>query len=88
MKKIIVICALVCLALSMTGCRNAGKYVDDAARYVDDVLSGRKSVKVKMKRAPQQHTCRVCSGSGRVYDAYGYAYTCSNCDGDGKVLIQ
>lgn len=83
MKKIIAICALLCMALSMTGCRNAGKYVDD---YVDDVLRGRKSF--KMKKAPQQQTCRTCNGSGRVYDVYGNVYTCSNCEGDGKVWIQ
>lgn len=86
MKKIVTILFVLCIALGATSCRNAGKYVDDAARYVDDVVRGKKTV--KMKRAPQQQTCRTCNGSGRVYDAYGYAYTCSNCDGDGKVWIQ
>ena len=86
MKKILTILFLVCIALGATGCRNASKYVDDAARYVDDVVRGKKTV--KMKRPPKQHTCKTCNWSGRVYDMYGYSYTCSNCDGDGKVWIQ
>lgn len=76
-KNIILILSLVCISFTLLSCRNVGK-------YADDVINGRKSIKIK--RAPKQKQCGTCHGSGNVY-IYGNWYECSNCGGDGKVWI-
>ena len=68
-------------------CRQASKYVDD---YADDAyryIKNKKSINTP-KRIPKEKNCSSCHGSGRIYDAYGYVYECTNCGGDGKVWIE
>ena len=77
-KRILMMTLLVTSVICIsTSCRNAGK-------YADDIISGRKNIKIK--RPPKQKVCSDCHGSGSVY-IYGNWYECSNCDGDGKVWI-
>lgn len=86
-KRILIMTLLVMSIMCIsTSCRNAGKYADDVFKYAYDVISGRKSIKPKPKRAPKKKDCGNCNGSGRVY-IYGNWYECSNCNGDGKVWI-
>lgn len=76
--------SIICM---LGSCRQASKYADDAIKYVDDyaddVIKGKKNLGIK--KAPREKICNSCHGSGRVYDAYGFIYQCSNCGGDGKV---
>lgn len=68
-------------------CRQASKYVDDVC---DDIINFIKirPPRPKIRDIPQEKDCSSCHGNGRIYDAYGYGYECTNCGGDGKVWIE
>lgn len=83
--KFLLLTAFVGSSLCLTtGCGNASRYADDVWRAVDDKIDD--GIRIKPpKKMPKEKTCGTCRGTGYVYDAYGYRYECSNCDGDGKV---
>ncbi len=71
-------------ALSLcTGCKYASKYGDDAYKMLKKSVSKPKPPRI----SPHEENCKQCYGSGFVYDAYGWAYKCEACDGDGKVWV-
>lgn len=81
MRRFLIFLLTVCIVgMTGVGCRNAGKYADDAYKYIDDAAGKFKGP----KRASVPKDCTYCDGGYYWYN--GYQYECSHCGGDGWVI--
>lgn len=80
MKKILKFVAIALLMSAMLcSCRNAGKYADDAYKYIDDAFSKYKPKPRRGVSTPKD--CPYCE-DGYIYVG-AYQRECSKCEGRG-----
>lgn len=81
MRRFLILSLTICIVcITGAGCRNVGKYADDAYKYIDDAAGKFKGP----KRASVPKDCPYCDGG--YYWFNGYQYECSHCSGKGFVI--